>query len=114
MNITCFGIIFHFQVMSYQNFIRHFGRNIRLIKPTSNKLVKFENNGRLLHQQKRQPEILNVPETKVSTISNGIRVVTEDSGIPTCTIGLWIDSGSRYETPENNGVAHFLEHMAFK
>lgn len=58
--------------------------------------------------------VLNVPETQISTLKNGIRVVTEDSGIPTCTIGLWIDSGSRYETPDNNGVAHFLEHMAFK
>ena len=29
-------------------------------------------------------------------------------------VGLWIDAGSRFETAENNGVAHFLEHMAFK
>ncbi len=29
-------------------------------------------------------------------------------------MGLWIDAGSRYETEKNNGVAHFLEHMAFK
>ena len=29
-------------------------------------------------------------------------------------MGVWIDAGSRYETPENNGAAHFLEHMAFK
>ena len=29
-------------------------------------------------------------------------------------VGLWIDAGSRYETEENNGVAHFLEHMIFK
>ena len=27
---------------------------------------------------------------------------------------MWIDAGSRFETEENNGVAHFLEHMAFK
>ncbi|KAF7489393.1 Mitochondrial-processing peptidase subunit beta [Sarcoptes scabiei] len=67
----------------------------------------------LLHQNQAVP-ILNVPETRCSTLSNGIRIVTEDSGIPTCTIGLWIDAGSRYETNENNGVAHFLEHMAFK
>ncbi len=31
-----------------------------------------------------------------------------------CQVGLWIDAGSRYETEKNNGVAHFLEHMAFK
>lgn len=27
---------------------------------------------------------------------------------------MWIDTGSRYETPETNGVAHFLEHILFK
>jgi processing peptidase subunit beta len=27
---------------------------------------------------------------------------------------VWIDAGSRYETAETNGAAHFLEHMAFK
>jgi predicted Zn-dependent peptidase len=29
-------------------------------------------------------------------------------------VGLWIDAGSRFENDKNNGVAHFLEHMAFK
>jgi processing peptidase subunit beta len=58
--------------------------------------------------------LLNVPETKVSTLKNGLRVASEDSGIPTATVGLWIDAGSRYENERNNGVAHFLEHMAFK
>lgn len=32
----------------------------------------------------------------------------------TATVGVWIDAGSRYETDESNGVAHFLEHMIFK
>lgn len=43
-----------------------------------------------------------------------MRVASEDSGAATATVGLWIDSGSRYETDKNNGVAHFMEHMAFK
>ncbi|BFZ08602.1 hypothetical protein BsWGS_11642 [Bradybaena similaris] len=58
--------------------------------------------------------VLNMPETRVTTLSNGLRVATEDSGIITSTVGLWIDAGSRYENEQNNGVAHFLEHMAFK
>ncbi|CAG7825546.1 unnamed protein product [Allacma fusca] len=58
--------------------------------------------------------LLNVPPTRVSTLDNGIRVATEDNGSPTSTVGIWIDAGSRYESDENNGVAHFLEHMAFK
>lgn len=58
--------------------------------------------------------ILNVPETRVTELDNGMRVATEDSGLETCTVGVWIDAGSRYENPSTNGVAHFLEHMAFK
>jgi len=58
--------------------------------------------------------VLNMPETKVTKLSNGVTVATEDSGMLTSTVGLWIDAGSRYENEANNGVAHFLEHMAFK
>lgn len=50
----------------------------------------------------------------MTTLDNGLRVTSEDSGAATATVGLWIDAGSRYETAANNGVAHFLEHMAFK
>ncbi|KAL7640147.1 UNVERIFIED_CONTAM: hypothetical protein RMT77_009561 [Armadillidium vulgare] len=58
--------------------------------------------------------LLNVPPTRLSLLNSGLRVATEDSGSPTATVGLWIDTGSRFETDDNNGVAHFLEHMAFK
>uniref|UniRef100_A0ABI7XWF9 Mitochondrial-processing peptidase subunit beta n=1 Tax=Felis catus TaxID=9685 RepID=A0ABI7XWF9_FELCA len=58
--------------------------------------------------------VLNVPETRVTRLDNGLRVASEDSGLSTCTVGLWIDAGSRYENEKNNGTAHFLEHMAFK
>ncbi|KAK2148358.1 hypothetical protein LSH36_501g05002 [Paralvinella palmiformis] len=61
-----------------------------------------------------QEALVNVPETKVSKLPNGLRIATEDSGIPTATVGLWIDAGSRFENDKNNGTAHFLEHMAFK
>lgn len=47
-------------------------------------------------------------------MNNGLKVATENSGASTATVGLWIDAGSRYENHQNNGVAHFLEHMAFK
>ena len=58
--------------------------------------------------------LLNVPPTDISIIDNGMRVATENSGASTATVGLWIDTGSRYENASNNGVAHFLEHMVFK
>lgn len=47
-------------------------------------------------------------------MDNCLRVASENSGAATATVGLWIDAGSRYEDANNNGVAHFLEHMAFK
>lgn len=49
------------------------------------------------------------------TCKNGVRVVLEK--IPTVrsvAIGVWIKTGSNNETPELNGVSHFLEHMFFK
>ena len=52
--------------------------------------------------------------TLVSTLPNQLRVASESTGGLTATVGVWIDTGSRYETDANNGVAHFLEHMAFK
>jgi predicted Zn-dependent peptidase len=52
---------------------------------------------------------------KKFTCKNGVRIVLEN--IPTVrsvAIGVWIGTGSRNETQENNGVSHFLEHMFFK
>lgn len=59
--------------------------------------------------------ILSRPETKVTTLANGLRVATETTPhAESATVGVWIDAGSRFETAANNGTAHFLEHMAFK
>ena len=58
--------------------------------------------------------VLNVPQTKVTTLDNGIRVATEESFGETASVGVWINTGSVYENASNNGVAHFLEHMIFK
>ncbi|KAI1726244.1 insulinase (Peptidase family m16) domain-containing protein [Ditylenchus destructor] len=58
--------------------------------------------------------IVEAPETKITTLDSGLRVATENSRMSTATVGVWIDGGSRYETEQSNGVAHFLEHMNFK
>ena len=51
----------------------------------------------------------------VGTLPNGLRVVTDTvDSVETVSIGVWVGTGTRSETPANNGVAHFLEHMAFK
>lgn len=48
-------------------------------------------------------------------LSNGVRVVAAPlSGRRSVALGIWIHAGGRDETPEINGVAHFLEHLVFK
>jgi len=52
---------------------------------------------------------------RTHTLSNGLRIVTERmEGLQSAAIGIWVLSGGRHERPEQNGIAHFLEHMAFK
>ncbi|CAI5443921.1 unnamed protein product [Caenorhabditis angaria] len=54
------------------------------------------------------------PNAEVTTLKNGFRVVTEDNGRSTATVGVWIETGSRFENEQNNGVAHFLERLIHK
>ena len=52
---------------------------------------------------------------KFQTLSNGFQVVTEHMpGFQSASLGIWIKAGGRHECVEENGIAHFLEHMAFK
>lgn len=56
-----------------------------------------------------------LPTTQTSTLPNGLVVASERiPGLSTATVGMWIDAGSRAENTQNNGTAHFLEHLAFK
>jgi predicted Zn-dependent peptidase len=52
---------------------------------------------------------------KKGLLSNGVRVLTE--AMPhalSASIGIWVENGSRYEVPVQNGVSHFIEHLLFK
>ncbi len=52
---------------------------------------------------------------EVSKLANGLHVVTHAMPhLETVAIGIWVKAGARDELPEENGIAHFLEHMAFK
>lgn len=54
-------------------------------------------------------------ETNITTLPNGLRIVSRRMpGLHSATIGLWVNAGGRDERAEQNGIAHFLEHMAFK
>ena len=53
--------------------------------------------------------------TQTHRLKNGFRIVTEHMpGLASASIGVWVGAGARHEAPEQNGIAHFLEHMAFK
>ncbi len=52
---------------------------------------------------------------RLHTLSNGFRIATESMpGLKSAAIGIWVLAGGRHERAEQNGIAHFLEHMAFK
>ena len=52
---------------------------------------------------------------EITTLSNGFRIVTENMpSLESASLGIWVTAGGRHERPEQNGIAHFLEHMAFK
>lgn len=52
---------------------------------------------------------------ELHTLKNGFRIVTENMpGLQSASIGIWVTAGARSERIEQNGIAHFLEHMAFK
>lgn len=53
--------------------------------------------------------------SRLTTLPNGFRIVTEAMpGLKSASVGIWITAGGRHERVEQNGIAHFLEHMAFK
>jgi len=57
------------------------------------------------------------PERNIrrTVLPNGLIVLTERMDhLRSVAMGVWIKSGSRCETVENNGISHFVEHMLFK
>jgi predicted Zn-dependent peptidase len=48
-------------------------------------------------------------------LANGLRVVSEKiPGVRSVSLGIWVTVGSRHESLRENGISHFIEHMAFK
>ncbi|HTS04778.1 MAG TPA: pitrilysin family protein [Candidatus Eisenbacteria bacterium] len=57
-------------------------------------------------------EVRNIRRQK---LSNGLTVITEQmQHIRSASIGIWLQTGSRDEDAEWNGISHFIEHMVFK
>ena len=50
-----------------------------------------------------------------TVLDNGLTIVSEAiPSVRSVSVGVWVKTGTRYEDKENNGIAHFLEHMVFK
>ncbi|EGG18002.1 mitochondrial processing peptidase alpha subunit [Cavenderia fasciculata] len=58
------------------------------------------------------PTNFNKPE--ITTLPNGIKVISLQRPESACAIGLYIKGGSNYETEDNRGIFHLLEKMVFK
>src|SRR5260370_17663948 len=56
-----------------------------------------------------------VRDIERAELPNGLVVVTEKMPyVRSVSVGIWLGTGSRGESPESNGIAHFIEHMVFK
>ncbi len=54
-------------------------------------------------------------EYNKTILPNGLTVVSEKiPSVRSVSVGVWVKSGTRHESRETNGIAHFLEHMMFK
>ena len=61
------------------------------------------------------PSTPHTRDIRTTRLPNGLLVLTEQMPhLRSVSMGVWIDAGSRDETPETNGISHFIEHMVFK
>jgi predicted Zn-dependent peptidase len=52
---------------------------------------------------------------EVTRLPSGLSVVTDRMlHLESASLGVWVGAGSRYEQPDEHGISHLLEHMAFK
>lgn len=54
-----------------------------------------------------------VPDVLLSSLDNGLLIATETRSSPTAAVGIFYDSGPRYEHLFENGLMNFFEHIAF-
>src|ERR1700674_2161895 len=60
-------------------------------------------------------EALKGRDIATTLLANGVRVITEQMAhVRSVSLGVWITTGSRCESQDENGITHFIEHMLFK
>ena len=58
---------------------------------------------------------MRTPKFQKTVFENGLTLVTERlTGFRSLSLGVWVKTGTRHESPQTAGVSHFLEHMLFK
>jgi predicted Zn-dependent peptidase len=50
----------------------------------------------------------------LTTLDNGLRVVSYPMPTNSAALGIWVAAGGRYENMRNRGISHFVEHLLFK
>ena len=61
------------------------------------------------------PDPLSGKEEQVTKLPNGLSVlILKDTRFPLVSTRLYVHAGSSYETPDQAGISHVLEHMVFK
>src|SRR5580700_8311119 len=69
----------------------------------------------LLHFSRMTSPISPARDIEMTSLTNGLRVITEAMPhVRSVSVGIWIGSGSRRESGDQNGLSHFIEHMLFK
>ncbi len=62
----------------------------------------------------RKPRVVGEPH-RLTTLDSGVRIVTEAMpSVRSVSLGFWIGTGSRFESDEQAGLSHLLEHLLFK
>src|SRR5438105_2021595 len=73
-------------------------------------MTRTTSKSRLQSRYKSKPR-----EIERTTLPNGVRLVTERmANVRSVSVGIWIGTGSREESPQESGISHFIEHMVFK
>ena len=61
------------------------------------------------------PQAQQDPDTHVSTLTNGVRVlVLQLPQLHTAHVSIFVRTGSQHESSRQRGISHMVEHMAFK
>jgi predicted Zn-dependent peptidase len=56
-----------------------------------------------------------IDQVRTTRLPNGLTILTEHMpGLRSVTLGIWVRRGSRHESPQLNGICHFIEHALFK